>query len=211
MSGLNPTMAGAAHTLHRGRTYFDALWNPVGDAASSEWDRLGWPLSCRGRQRIRVETVPELFDDSRPDATLDLVHAVIAVAHRHHFLLATERVERMIAYYTDAETPRRIAEEVGALSFAVLANDRRKVPQDWIAGFSRVRYGLRRGERGGIGPVGLEPWPLVNLWVGFPDGAVRRVVPLSGLLEFLGDPAPDRPSDRAGLAQTRGYFGNSRR
>jgi hypothetical protein len=192
MNDLDPTMAGAAHALHRGKAHFDALWNPVGDDSSSEWGRLGWPLSCRGRQRIRIETVPELFDESRPDATLDLVHAVITVAHRHRFLLATDRVERMIAYYSDAETPRRIAEEIGALSFAILADDRRRVPRDWVAGFSRVRYGLRRGDRGGIGPIGLEPWPLINLWIGFPDGEVRRVIPLPGLLEALAGPAPNR-------------------
>jgi hypothetical protein len=192
MNGLNPATAGAVRAPHRGKAHFDALWNPVGDDSTSERNRLGWPLSCRGRQWIRVATVPDLFDESRPEATLDLVHAVIAVAHRHRFLLATDHAERMIAYYSDAETPRRIAEEVGALSFAILADDRRRVPQDWIAGFSRVRYGLRPGQRGGIGPVGLEPWPLINLWIGFPDGEVRRVIPLPGLLEALAGPAPDR-------------------
>jgi hypothetical protein len=184
MNGLNPATTAAARAPRRGEPPFNALWDPVGDSlAMQPQNPLGWPLSCRRRRRILIETVPDLFDESRPDETLDLVHAVIAIAYWHRFLLATDCAERMIAYYGNAETPRRIAEEIGALSFAMLADDRRKVPQEWIVGFSRVRYGLSPEYGDGIGPVGLESWPLSNLWIGFRDGTERRIVPLPGLLK----------------------------
>jgi hypothetical protein len=193
MNGLNPATAAATRAPRHGEPPFDVLWNPIGDGLLPlQQKRLGWPLSCRRPQRILVETVPDLFDESHPDETLDLVHAVLAIAHWHRFLLATDRAERMIAYYSDAETPRRIAAEIGAFSFAILADDRREVPQDWIVGFSRVRYGLSSEYGDGIGPVGLESWPPPNLWISFCDGEERRIVPLPGLLKPPAGPAPDR-------------------
>jgi hypothetical protein len=194
MNGSNPAMACATRVLCRGKALFNVLWNPVDDDFLSTWqqNRLGSPLSCRRRQWIRVESLPDLFDDSRPDETLDLVHAVIAVAHWHRFLLTTGCAGRATAYYRDAEAPRRIAEEIGALSCAILAENRKRVPRDWIVGFSRVKYGLRRGYGEGVGPIGLEPWPLPHLWVGLDDGEARRIVPLPLLLERSAGPPADR-------------------
>ncbi|HJU20341.1 MAG TPA: DUF5131 family protein [Stellaceae bacterium] len=169
MDSSNPALSGMVRA-------FNIPWDPVGDGLSG---RLGWPLSCPNPQRILVETRPDLFDASRPDETLDLVHAMIAVAHWHRFLVISAHAERMIAYYSDAETPRRIAEEIGMLSSAMLAEDRAGMREDWIAGLSRVRYGLR--PCGGIGPIGLEHWPLPNLWAGFRAGEDGRIVPLPGL------------------------------
>jgi hypothetical protein len=193
MSGLNPTAAGALRLPRRGKTLFTALWNPVGDGGRPGGPQhpLGWPLSCRRRQRILVTTTPDLFDDSRPEATLDLVHAVIAVAYRHCFLVVSAQVERIGAYYRDAATPQRIAEEIDALSLASLAAGR-KVPRDWIAGFSRVRYGLSRKHGRQIGPIGLEPWPLPNLWLDVPIGGARRIVALAELLDMPPASAADR-------------------
>src|SRR5579875_1873229 len=106
-------------------------------------------------------------------------------------ILVTTTPDLFIAYYRDAATPQRITEEIDALSLASLAAGR-KVPRDWSAGFSRVRYGLCRKHGRQIGPIGLEPWPLPNLWLDVPIGGARRIVALAELLDMPPASAADR-------------------
>jgi protein gp37 len=129
---------------------------------------LTWPLHRSNPRRILVDPLSDLFHEQLADTTIDKLHAVIAVAHWHLFLVLSKRAERMAAYYRDPETPRRIAGEIEALSTALLP---RPAPPAitgrgsagrrlWAGGLARVRYDAAGG------PIGLHRWPLPNLWPG---------------------------------------------
>jgi protein gp37 len=77
---------------------------------------LSWPLFRRQPRRIAVSLMSDLFHEALTTATIDLVHAVIAVAHWHTFLVLTKCSRRMREYYGNSETPRRVAEEIDRLA-----------------------------------------------------------------------------------------------
>jgi protein gp37 len=81
---------------------------------------LAWPLSRRRPRRIAVSTMSDLFHEDLANATVDLLHAIMAFSRWHCFLVLTKRAERMRAYYSDPETPRRVAEKVGSLLSVIL-------------------------------------------------------------------------------------------
>jgi protein gp37 len=141
-------------------------------------DLLTWPLYRSKPRRILVDPLSDLFHESLATPTIDKLHAVIAVAHWHVFLVLSKRAERMAAYYRDPETPRRIARESEALS-AVLPADpapravsgrgaaRRRL---WASGLAHIRY------RPEDARIGLERWPLPNLWPGVSVEDEARMV-----------------------------------
>jgi hypothetical protein len=192
--------AGSRPTRPNGRVTRRALhWVNQGGADGSRLDRetrvrddlLSWPLFRRQPRRTAVSLMSDLFHEALT-ATIDLVHAVIAVAHWHTFLVLTKRSRRMREYYGNPETPRRVAEEIDRLSSEILPSGRSassaaagtvalsiptstrrsgrgrtvRTPRHWIVGFSRVTYGTPSATPAAIRPVGLEPWPLANLWPG---------------------------------------------
>ena len=149
-------------------------------------DLLTWPLYRSKPRRILVDPLSDLFHENLATPTIDKLHAVIAVAHWHRFLVLSKRAERMALYYRDPETPRRIARETEALS-AVLPLDlapraasgrgaaRRRL---WASGLAQIRY---RPEHG---PIGLERWPLPNLWPGVSVEDEARMVRIRHLVEM---------------------------
>ena len=78
------------------------------------------PLYRSNPRRILVDPLSDLFHENLAHTTIDKLHAVMAVAHWHLFLVLSKRAERMAAYYCDPDTPRRIALETEALSAALL-------------------------------------------------------------------------------------------
>jgi protein gp37 len=149
-------------------------------------DLLTWPLFRSSPRRILVDPLSDLFHEELANTTIDKLHAVMAMAHWHLFLVLSKRAERMAAYYRDPETPRRIALETEVLSAALLPSP---VPQSftgrgsaarrrWASGLSRVRYGATRG------PIGLHPWPLPNLWPGVSVEDEARMVRIRHLVEM---------------------------
>jgi protein gp37 len=172
-------------------------------------DLLTWPLFRRQPRRIAVDLMSDLFHESLAAATIDLLHAVIAVAHWHIFLVLTKRSRRMREYYADAQTPRRIATEIVRLSSLILPVDgprpghaespvttgprpggRRRgrahgvnTPRHWVVGLSRVKYGPPGSTPTELQPVGLEPWPLPNLWPGVSVEDQDRMDRVTDLLE----------------------------
>lgn len=141
-----------------------------------------WPLLQRASRRILVASTSDLFHEALAVETLDTLHAVMAIAHWHRFLVLTKRAERMRVYYADPQTPYRIAVAVDDLAATVLpglgfggdgaavrtaaarsvgAGARRL----WGAGLARV---IRQpgAQSGKSRPAGLHPWPLPNLWTG---------------------------------------------
>ncbi len=67
------------------------------DVATHE-DRLEQPLRMRSPKRIFVNSMSDLFHEDAPDAFLDRVFAVMAMAQRHTFQVLTKRPERMRRY-----------------------------------------------------------------------------------------------------------------
>ncbi len=146
-------------------------------------DLLTWPLFRRDARRIFVGSLTDLFHEDLAAETLDRVHAVIAIAHWHRFLVLTKRAGRMRAYYRDPNTPRRIAVAMEQLAAAPGAdaglvvspgavpggtshpapkrNERTR--RRWAAGLRRIVYEPSAPH---LRPIGLDPWPLPNLWPG---------------------------------------------
>jgi len=58
------------------------------------------PLSWRKPARVFVNSMSDLFHEDVPDAFIDRVFAVMALAPRHTFQILTKRAERMHAYFT---------------------------------------------------------------------------------------------------------------
>jgi protein gp37 len=146
---------------------FGPIW--TGETRVSE-DLLGWPLFRASPRRIAVDLMSDLFHENLATATIDLLHAVIRAAHWHRFLVLTKRAGRMRAYYSDPQTPRRIAEKADLLSSGILP-----VP-------SRRRRSTNRVDRM-MRPAGPEPWPLPNLWLGVSIEDQDRMARVGDLLQ----------------------------
>ena len=59
---------------------------------------LDQPLRWRRPRRIFVNSMSDLFHEALPDAAIDRIFAVMALAPQHQFLVLTKRPERMNAY-----------------------------------------------------------------------------------------------------------------
>jgi protein gp37 len=145
-------------------------------------DVSAWPLLQRTPRRILVDGLSDLFHEKLAVETIDALHAVITVAHWHRFLVLTKRAERMRAYYADPRTPLRIAAAIDFLAMTVLpdlgpqsrSGGRGDAPAAAVAGTRGAAarqlwaVGLSRVSRRPVDPsvVGLDPWPLPNLWPG---------------------------------------------
>jgi protein gp37 len=136
-------------------------------------DRLGWPLVRRQPRHIAVDMMSDLFHENLATGTIDLVHAAMRAAHWHHFLILTKRAERMRAYYTDPETPHRIAENADILSSVILRT----------AGSRRRPAGRREPRVGDARVSGIDRWPLPNLWLGVSVEDHARIARVRDLLE----------------------------
>jgi protein gp37 len=155
-------------------------------------DLLAWPLFRRDARRVLVGTMTDLFHSDLASAVIDQVHAVIAVAHWHRFLVLSKRSERMRAYYSDIDTPRRIAVEIARLAAAVRGEGTTDIlpatqtarqalsraQRRWQPGLDRVVYAAEDGA-----PRGISPWPLPNLWVGVSVEDQNRLDRVRDLLQ----------------------------
>ena len=167
-------------------------------------DLSTWPLLQRTPRRILVASMSDLFHEKLAVETLDALHAVIAVAHWHRFLVLTKRAERMRSYYADRQTPHRIAEAVDRLAVGVLpslgsslrtgreeattasAAARARgagVRQLWAAGLARLGCRAADPANRQSCPAGLEPWPLPNLWAGVSVEDQERTTRIAELLQ----------------------------
>jgi protein gp37 len=148
---------------------------------------ITWPLLQHQPRRVLVDSMSDLFHEQLPTGTIDILHAVMTIAHWHRFLVLTRRAERMRGYYADPGTPRRIAMEIANLAATVLprlgasaksaAGENGHAPpagrarragvwQRWSAGLERVVRRAGDPDAAEPDPVGLDPWPLPNLLLG---------------------------------------------
>lgn len=85
----------------------DADCNPVTESRPRVFtdvlcheDRLDQPLRWKTPRRIFVNSMSDLFHEDVPDAFIDRVFAVMALAPQHTFQVLTKRAERMRDYFT---------------------------------------------------------------------------------------------------------------
>lgn len=103
------------------------------------------PLSWKKPQRIFVNSMSDLFHEDVPDAFIDQVFAVMALAPRHVFQVLTKRAARMQRFLSDPMTPFRIARASDALAVktdaAVLTEEIRPIagfPGYFVSNLGRV-------------------------------------------------------------------------
>jgi hypothetical protein len=70
-------------------------------------DRLDQPLRWKKPRKVFVNSMSDLFHEDVPDAFIDRVFAVMALAPQHTFQILTKRAERMRAYLGDPEHAAR--------------------------------------------------------------------------------------------------------
>jgi protein gp37 len=106
---------------------------------NEEW--LDQPLRWKRPRRIFVCAHGDLFHESVPDAWIDKVFAVMALAPQHTFQVLTKRAGRMRDYFAHVEQPYRVDQELDLM----VAN-----------GASKAKTGQE-----------YEPhWPLANVHLG---------------------------------------------
>ena len=138
-------------------------------------EKSGLPKICwlgrsyrRRARRIAVNLMSDLFHEHVDTPTIDLVHAVMAAARWHIFLVLTKRTVRMRAYYRDPLTPDRIVQSVGLLL------------SDVIPKTGRSRLGTPDQV---IGVARSGRWPLPNLWLGVSVEDQDRIDRVRDLLD----------------------------
>jgi protein gp37 len=99
VTGCSPVSAGCAHCWAKGMAH--RMWGtrPFSDVQCHE-DRLTIPLHWRKPRRIGVSFMGDLFHEAVPDAFLDRVFAVMALASQHTFMVLSKRPERMREYFS---------------------------------------------------------------------------------------------------------------
>lgn len=124
--------------------------------AGSKWtgrvepinDALPWPLSVTAPKRIFVNSMSDLFHEELGDEAIDAVFGVMALAHRHTFIVLTKRAQRMHDWATRTRERGAVAECLAAAGVAAPAVFRRPLDAagaEWLA---------KRG------------WPLPNVIMG---------------------------------------------
>ena len=108
------------------------------DVACHE-DRLDQPLRWQKPRMIFVNSMGDLFHESVPDAFIDRVFAVMALAEKHTFQVLTKRPERMMEWFAAGYDNREHA--VGQAMREIAA----------ARGFDNA---------------GIPEWPLPNVWLG---------------------------------------------
>lgn len=115
---------------------------------------LDQPLRWKRPRAIFVCAHGDLFHENVPDAWLDEVFAVMALAPQHLYQVLTKRPARMRDYLSDAGVIRRVYETVCDMAVAMRLNvtliaDRTDEPN------------APPGRR-----IYLGQWPLANVWLG---------------------------------------------
>lgn len=165
---------------------------------------FAWPLLQHRPRRILVDSMSDLFHERLASETLDALHAVMAIAHWHQFLVLTRRAERMRDYYADPLAPKRIAlestrlmatvlptlglgantgEEENGIAPAVARVRRAGIKQRWAAGLNRALRSSGIAAEGTPQRTGLNPWPLPNLWLGVSVEDQERISRIGHLMQ----------------------------
>lgn len=147
-----------------GRLYPPVYIGPGCDEPADEWrarrftdvqthaDRLDAPLRWRKPSRIFVNSMSDLFHEDVPDAFIDKVFAVMALAPMHTFLVLTKRPERMRVYLSDQ---RDLKVWNSAWNVCEWFPEAQQNTRHAVEAVARYRD-----------PKHEERWPLPNVWLG---------------------------------------------
>jgi protein gp37 len=124
---------------------------------NDQW--LDQPLRWKKPRMIFVCAHGDLFAENVPDAWIDRVFAVMALAPQHTFQVLTKRSARMRAYMGDPRRPYMIARRCLDL---VIAN-----PKTHGRLMDRASWPVAsEGDPDDPSDVTLKAWPLPNVWLG---------------------------------------------
>lgn len=137
-----------------------AVW--TGKLAMAPEHILTEPLTWRAPRRIFVNSMGDLFHEDVPNAWIDKVFAIMALAPQHTFQVLTKRAKRMRDYLARLE---------------VLVSRRR----EFLVAYRAA---------GGSDELWLPPWPLANVWLGV--SAERQQEADQRIPELLATPAAVR-------------------
>lgn len=149
VSGCSKVSPGCAHCYAEALTLrFRPASKPWWPAFAAENvvlhpERLGAPLRWRRPRRVFVNSMSDLFHEQVPDAFIDRVFAVMALAQGQTFQVLTKRPERMRAYFARPDAEEWVADHIYAAPMRESAQ--------WVA-----------AGRGRVSPA----WPLPNVWLG---------------------------------------------
>lgn len=130
----------------RPRTFIDVVCHE---------DRLEQPLHWKRPRKIFVNSMSDLFHEDVPDAFIDQVFAVMALAPRHTFQLLTKRAERMRAYFGAGQyRDVKVADSAKAIHTTVRPF---ALPSEAVFDARRVAFNQ---------PWQINAWPLPNVWLG---------------------------------------------
>ena len=125
------------------------------------------PHSWKKPRMVFVCSMTDIAGSWVPDAWLDAIWAVMALAPQHTYQVLSKRPTRLKAYLCDPRAPYRIAQAIDRLQVAEARTLREGgLTQQAIAdrlGVSRPLISLIESEQ--VWPLPIA-WPLPNVWVG---------------------------------------------
>ena len=130
---------GLAQWVERPNGVKEARWTGV---IRTVGEMLDAPLRWRKPRRVFVNSMSDLFHQDVPEAFIDKVYAVMAMAPRHTFQILTKRPERMLAYLEQVSDEKDMQRWINAAADM-------NAPGDCIGYLERE-----------------VDWPLENVWHG---------------------------------------------
>lgn len=130
----------------------NTVW--TGKVALAPDNILTAPLRWKKPRRIFVNSMGDLFHESIPDAWIDRVFAVMALAPQHTFQVLTKRSGRMREYCGDLENSYEIANAILDLLIDRKIDGKITNENNPLA------------EGGADDEPELKNWPLPNVWLG---------------------------------------------
>ena len=150
IENVEPNRCGTLILTKRPRQFTDVMTHA---------DRLDQPLRWKKPRKVFVNSMSDLFHEDVPDAFIDQVFAVMALAPRHTFQILTKRAERMREYMNAPGRVDRVADVIG---FGESPGTHR-VPYEHRSDVANHLLGKCIA---GKSVSGLPVWPLPNVWLG---------------------------------------------
>lgn len=131
------------------------------------------PLRRRKPTTYFVNSMGDLFHEDVPDAWIDRIFAVMALAPQHTFQVLTKRAARMRDYLTDSDLSNRISAALGCMLDGDWVWTEGKRFRQAIERLIDVFAGMSTDDDGNI-VYHDDPWPLPNVWLGVSAEDQRR-------------------------------------
>lgn len=114
------------------------------------------PLGWKKPRKIFVNSMGDLFHEDAPDAWIDRVFAVMALAPQHTFQVLTKRSRRMLEYCVGHRAPLIARLCIDMAISGLITNA--QIKSHWPV--------TSQGDVDLPDDVSLRQWPLPNVWLG---------------------------------------------